>query len=79
MSAFPVVTLCYRRPRRPLRWPYNLFCMIHGKDRETVRTQIDRLRREAELTAIPYAVLFSRTRFKQQGPRYGPAPAREVA
>ena len=79
MSAYPFVTLCYRRPRRLPRWPYNLFCMIHGKDRETVLAQIDRLRREAELTAIPYAVLFSRTRFKQQGARYGAAPAREVA
>jgi DNA-binding Lrp family transcriptional regulator len=79
MSAFPFVTLCYRRPRRPPRWPYNLFCMIHGKDRETVLAQIERLRREAELTAIPHEVLFSRTRFKQQGARYSAAPAREVA
>jgi len=79
MSEFPFVTLCYRRPRRPPRWPYNLFCMIHGKDRETVLEQIDRLRREAGLTAIPHAVLFSRRRFKQRGARYGGAPAREVA
>jgi siroheme decarboxylase len=79
MSEFPFVTLCYRRPRRPPRWPYNLFCMIHGKDRETVLEQIDRLRREAGLTAVPYAVLFSRRRFKQRGARYGRAPAREVA
>lgn len=26
------VTLCYQRPRRLPEWPYNLFCMIHGKD-----------------------------------------------
>ncbi len=79
MSEFPFVTLCYRRPRRLPRWPYNLFCMIHGKDRETVLAQIERLRREAGLTAIPHAVLFSRRRFKQRGARYGAAPAREVA
>ena len=79
MSEFPFVTLCYRRPRRPPRWPYNLFCMIHGKDRETVLEQIDRLRRESGLTASSYAVLFSRRRFKQRGARYGGAPAREVA
>jgi hypothetical protein len=53
--------------------------MIHGKNRETVLEQIDRLRREADLTAIPHAVLFSRRRFKQQGARYGGAPARKVA
>ena len=32
----PCVTLCYRRPRRLPAWPYNLFCMIHGRDRATV-------------------------------------------
>ncbi len=79
MSGFPFVTLCYRRPRRPPRWPYNLFCMIHGKDRETVLGQIDRLKREAGMTEIPHAVLFSRRRFKQRGARYGGAPARKVA
>ena len=33
LADLPFVTLCYRRPRRPPRWPYNLFCMIHGRDR----------------------------------------------
>src|SRR3982750_4859553 len=33
LAAAPGVTLCYPRPRRPPAWPYNLFCMIHGRDR----------------------------------------------
>jgi siroheme decarboxylase len=37
------VTLCYRRPRRPPDWPYNLFTMIHGRDRGHVLAQVDRL------------------------------------
>ncbi|MGF1640980.1 MAG: AsnC family protein [Rhodospirillales bacterium] len=78
LAAFPFVTLCYRRPRRPPRWPYNLFCMIHGRDRETVLAQVDTLRREAELTDTPHVVLFSRTRFKQRGARYGAALAAET-
>jgi len=33
VGALPFVSHCYRRPRaRPL-WPYNLFAMVHGRDR----------------------------------------------
>ncbi len=32
----PAVTLCYRRPRQAPQWPYNLFCMIHGRERAEV-------------------------------------------
>ena len=34
LRELPYVTLCYRRPRRPPVWPYNLFCMIHGRERD---------------------------------------------
>ncbi|MGZ5077342.1 MAG: siroheme decarboxylase subunit beta, partial [Methylobacter sp.] len=34
ISRFPFVTLCYQRPKQA-EWPYNLYCMIHGKDRAT--------------------------------------------
>jgi DNA-binding Lrp family transcriptional regulator len=64
------VTLCYRRPRRPPAWPYNLFCMIHGHHRDAVRARIHALREASPLTGIPYAVLFSTRRFKQRGARY---------
>ena len=63
------VTLCYRRPRRLPKWPFNLFCMIHGKDRDEVRRLIARLNHETELGVYPSAVLFSRRRFKQCGAR----------
>ncbi len=65
------VTLCYRRPRRMPHWPYNLYCMIHGRSRESVRARVEELRSSAELSGIPHAVLFSRRRFKQRGARYG--------
>ena len=71
IAAFPFVTLCYRRPRRPPIWPYNLFCMIHGKDRESVDAQIAHLNREVDLGGMRQAALFSRRRFKQRGARYG--------
>lgn len=74
LAQLPFVTLCYRRPRRPPDWPYNLFCMIHGRERATVRRQIETATHAAELEGLPRAVLFSRRRFKQRGARYG-APA----
>lgn len=64
------VTLCYRRPRRPPDWPYNLFCMIHGRDRATVLRHVETLGRDAELPGLRQEVLFSRRRFKQRGARY---------
>jgi DNA-binding Lrp family transcriptional regulator len=72
MAAFPGVTLCYRRPRRPPAWPYNLFCMIHGRESEAVLEKIAELRREVGLEDVPHEVLFSRRRFKQRGARYRP-------
>lgn len=66
----PAVTLCYRRPRVLPEWPYNLFCMVHGRERDAVEAQIAELRRRYGLSDKPHAVLFSRTRFKQQGARY---------
>lgn len=74
MIGFPFITLCYCRPRRLPEWPYNLFCMIHAKDRATVLAQIERLRAEAEVAEFPHAVLFSRQQFKQRGARYGVRP-----
>lgn len=66
----PAVTLCYRRPRVLPDWPYNLFCMIHGRERAEVLNTIARLRQRLELTSYAHETLFSRTRFKQTGARY---------
>ncbi len=76
-AEFEFVTLSYRRPRRPPDWPYNLFCMIHGRDRVTVSAQVQHLVDKLALAAIPHAVLFSGRRFKQRGACYfAPPPAR---
>jgi DNA-binding Lrp family transcriptional regulator len=75
LAAHDCVTLCYRRRRRPPVWPYNLFCMIHGRGRGEVLEQIAWLNEEPGLDARPPAVLFSRRRFKQCGAHYGMAAA----
>ncbi len=67
------VTLAYRRARALPGWPYNLFCMVHGTERREVQARVAALGRECGLEAFPHAVLFSRTRFKQTGPRFSAA------
>jgi siroheme decarboxylase len=64
------VTLCYQRPRIKPRWPYNLFSMIHGKNRDDVLACIERLVKKLALDNTPYEILFSRQRFKQCGAHY---------
>jgi DNA-binding Lrp family transcriptional regulator len=66
----PAVTLCYRRPRLLPDWPYNLFCMIHGRERTEVEGIITTLRERHGIADHAHDVLFSLTRFKQNGARY---------
>jgi len=63
------VTLCYQRPRRLPQWRYNLFCMIHGRDRETVRRQALALQEEAGPLVDDHDILFSTRCFRQRGAR----------
>ena len=69
-SRFDFVTLCYRRPRRLPQWPYNLFCMIHGRDHDAVLARIATLGEQCVDGDIPHEVLFSHRCFKQRGARY---------
>lgn len=66
-AAEPGVTLCYRRPRRPPVWRYNLFTMVHGRDRAAAGTVIARLAALAGPVCRDHAVLFSLRCFKQRG------------
>ena len=69
-SRFDFVTLCYRRPRSLPEWPYNLFCMVHGRERQAVLAQVDELAEACAVEGVPYDVLFSARRFKQRGAVY---------
>ena len=75
LGGFAFVTLCYRRPRRLPHWPYNLFTMIHGRDRDEVIARVDELVAACGLNEVPHQVLFSRRRFKQRGACYSGTPA----
>jgi len=73
------VNLCYQRPRRLPDWPYNLFCMVHGREREQVCRLIDEMLAERGLSDVPHQLLFSTRAFKQCGGRYAPPAALERA
>ena len=70
LAVAPIVTLCYKRRRQLPDWPYNLFCMIHGRDRNQVEIQARELLIQHHLDRFPHALLFSLREFKQRGARY---------
>lgn len=87
LAAQSGITLCYRRERAP-SWRYNLYCMVHGRDRGSVRQCVEQAIAAAGLADMPQAMLFSTRRFKQTGGRYfslaadertGPPPLHAVA
>ena len=69
LAAEPDVTLCYQRPRNLPHWPYNLFTMLHGKERSAVISILDDIRERLSIDS-DYDVLFSTRCFKQRGARY---------
>jgi DNA-binding Lrp family transcriptional regulator len=66
LAAAPGVTLAYRRARAE-GWPYNLYCMVHGRDRRGVLQHLADGIALAGLADRPRNVLFSSRRFKQTG------------
>jgi DNA-binding Lrp family transcriptional regulator len=70
LSAESCITLCYQRPRHLPDWPYNLFCMIHGHERNSVLRRLAQLVEFHGLEDLPHSVLFSGRSFKQRGAHY---------
>lgn len=64
------VTLCYQRPKQLPHWPFNLFCMIHGKSKQQVLAQLAQLTEQPTLTDIEHQVLFSTKAYKQRGAQF---------
>jgi DNA-binding Lrp family transcriptional regulator len=69
VGALACVTHCYRRPRYLPDWPYNLFAMVHGRDRTEAEAGI------AQITALlgdacrAHDVLYSSRILKKTGLR----------
>ena len=71
LAADSAVTLCYRRARALPDWPYNLYCMVHGRERADVTQEIERVAARHGLARYPGTVLFSKRCFSQRAARYG--------
>jgi DNA-binding Lrp family transcriptional regulator len=78
LGQMPEVTHCYRRPRHPPDWPYNLFAMVHGYTREEVLATVERIARELALDQYPHEVVFSTRLLKKRGTRVGAGRRREA-
>ncbi|MBM3567371.1 MAG: Lrp/AsnC family transcriptional regulator [Alphaproteobacteria bacterium] len=63
------VTHCYRRPRRPPLWPYNLFAMVHARDRAEVDGMTVAIGRVLGGHARAHDVLYSTRILKKTGLR----------
>ena len=69
MGARPEVSHCYQRPRHLPDWPYNLFCMVHGRTRKEVLAIVEDIAADLDIAGVPRKVLFSTRMLKKSGVR----------
>ena len=71
VGALDFVSHCYRRPRHPPRWPYNLFAMVHGRTRDEALEKVESIAALLGSETRGHAVLFSTRVLKKTGLRIG--------
>lgn len=69
VGALDFVTHCYERPRHLPLWPYNLFAMVHGRNRDEVRAKVAEIAVLVGPAARAHEVLFSTRILKKTGLR----------
>lgn len=69
VGQMPCVTHCYQRPRHLPDWPYNLFAMVHGHDRDEVLAQAALIAQRLGDAVRARDVLFSSRILKKTGLR----------
>ncbi|GMU72118.1 MAG: hypothetical protein AMXMBFR42_15770 [Burkholderiales bacterium] len=70
IGALPGVSHCYRRPRRLPEWRYNLFAMVHGRERAQCEAQVDEIAVVLGDAARAHEVLYSTRVLKKTGLRF---------
>ena len=70
VGALPFVSHCYRRPRRT-GWPYNLFAMVHGRDRAEAEAKVAQIAALLGPASRRSEVLYSKRILKKTGLRFG--------
>lgn len=71
IGALDAVSHCYHRPRHLPVWPYNLFAMVHGRDRAEVEAQVDNIAALLGNANRGHTVLYSTRILKKTGLRLG--------
>ncbi len=69
IGALDFVSHCYHRPRHPPEWPYNLFAMVHGRDRSEVEAKVAQIAALLGEADRGHAVLYSTRILKKTGLR----------
>jgi DNA-binding Lrp family transcriptional regulator len=69
IGALEFVSHCYQRPRHPPEWPYNLFAMVHGRDRDEVNHKVVLIAALLGEDYLGHEVLFSTRILKKTGLR----------
>jgi len=63
------VSHCYHRPRHLPAWPYNLFAMVHGRDREEVEAKVTQIAQLLGDSDRGHEILYSSRILKKTGLR----------
>jgi DNA-binding Lrp family transcriptional regulator len=69
IGALDFVSHCYQRPRHPPHWRYNLFAMVHGRDRAEVTRKVAEIALLLGDAVRDHQVLFSTRILKKTGLR----------
>ena len=69
VGALGFVSHCYRRPTHLPEWPFNLFAMVHGRDRAAVAEKAARIERLLRPELRAHALLYSSRILKKTGLR----------
>ena len=69
IGQLPFVSHCYRRPRKPPVWPYNLFAMLHGRSRDEVEAQAQQVAALLGDACRAHDILYSTAILKKTGLR----------
>ncbi|WP_456417664.1 siroheme decarboxylase subunit beta [Thiolapillus sp.] len=69
VGALEFVSHAYHRPRHPPLWNYNLFAMVHGRDRDEVMLKVEKIAKLLGENDRGHEVLFSTRILKKTGLR----------
>ncbi len=64
------ISLCYRRQRQLPNWPYNLYTLLHGKTKQDLTTELNKIVSSNGIENYACDMLVSTRTFKHSSARY---------